>query len=56
VANQIDLVDIGWIVVEDQLGREVVVTRSLGVELKADNTKALSIDEANLWEGLECSS
>jgi len=56
VANEIDLVDVAWVVVEDQLSREVVVTRSLGIELKADNTKALSIDQADLWEGLECFS
>jgi hypothetical protein len=44
VTNEIDLVDVGWVVVEDQLGCEVVVTRSLGIELKADDTEALSID------------
>jgi len=56
VTNEIDLVDVGWVVVEDQLGCEVVVTRSLGIELKADNAEALSIDQADLWEGLECFS
>jgi len=56
VANEIDLVDVGWVVVEDQLGSEVVVTRSLGIELKADNAEALSIDQADLWEGFECFS
>ena len=56
MADEIDLVDIGWIVVEDQLGCEVVVTRSLGIELEADNAEALSIDQANLWEGFECFS
>ena len=56
MADEIDLVDVGWIVVEDQLGCEVVVTRSLGIELKADNTEALSIDKTNLWEGFESTS
>ena len=56
MANEIDLVDVGWVVVEDQLGCEVVITRSLGIELKAHNTEALSIDQADLRERLECFS
>ena len=53
MANEVDLLDVGWVVVVDELGREVVVSGLLWVELEADDTEALALDEAPSWVGFE---
>jgi len=53
VADQGHLLHIGRVVVEYDLGCEIVVPRRLGSKLKAHNSKGLALDQANMGIGTE---
>lgn len=53
VSHQTHLLDIGWVVVVNALGDEVIVTSTLGVELKAHQAKSFALDQAHWRVGFE---
>ena len=44
MTNEIDSIDISWVVIENQLSCKVVITRILRVEFKADDAEGLAIN------------
>lgn len=53
MANKVDLVHIRRVVVEHTLSHEVIVSRSLRVKLKADDSEALTSNQSVLRIRLE---
>lgn len=53
VSHQIDLLDVCGVVIVDALGLEVELSWLSRVELEADDTKALAVDETHRRESLE---
>ena len=53
VADQADLLHVGWIVIEDELRHEIVVARCLRIELEANEAKGLALDQADVRVRLE---
>jgi len=49
MTNQINLLDVRWIVVVYPLCKEVVISRRFRVEFKTNNTEWLSLDQAFRW-------
>jgi len=47
VTHKIDLLDVGWVMIVDALSLEVELTRLSWVELEADDSEALSVDQAH---------
>ena len=44
MTNKIDFIHISWVVIENQLSCEVVITRILRVEFEADDAEGLAVD------------
>lgn len=47
VTHKIDLLDVGWVMIVDALSLEVELTGLSWVELEADDSEALSVDQAH---------
>ena len=56
MANEIDFINIGRIMIENQLSSEIVFSWCFWIEFEADNTKALSVNQTNLRERFKRSS
>ena len=53
VALEVHLLDVGGVVVEDELGKEVIIARLLRRELEANDAESFALNEADVWEGFK---